>query len=237
MNVSAEEKIMYEVMKALYDSGIPVSFKGSMVLKACLMEAGFTDDTRHTVDIDGNWNSETPPSSGQMVDSFQKALDDHGISLSVGLYRMYGEGRSAGFELKTKDTEEILFTMDIDVNRPVVPTQIYEIAGVKFIGVAPKQMIADKISVISSDKIFRRIKDVVDMYYISQVFEFNADEVLKTLNDCGRKLENFNGFINRTEDLRHSYDKFRFSGGVNKPAFEEVYDSVKTFIKDIIPNS
>ena len=43
-------------------------------------------------------------------------------------------------------------------------------------------------------------------------------------------------FINRTEDLRHSYDKFRFSGGVNKPAFKEVYDSVKTFIKDIIPN-
>ena len=27
MNISAEEKIMYTVMKALYDSGIPISFK------------------------------------------------------------------------------------------------------------------------------------------------------------------------------------------------------------------
>ena len=52
MTATAEEKLMYEVMKAIYESGIPISFKGSMVLKACLMEAGFTDDTRHTVDID-----------------------------------------------------------------------------------------------------------------------------------------------------------------------------------------
>ena len=35
MNITPEEKLMYDVMKALYDSGIPVNFKGSMVLKAC----------------------------------------------------------------------------------------------------------------------------------------------------------------------------------------------------------
>lgn len=45
MNLTAEEKLMYKVMKAIYDSGIPISFKGSMVLKACLMETGFTEDT------------------------------------------------------------------------------------------------------------------------------------------------------------------------------------------------
>ena len=63
MNITAEEKIMYQVMKAVYDSGIPISFKGSMVLKACLLEVGYTDETRHTVDIDANWNSDTPPTS------------------------------------------------------------------------------------------------------------------------------------------------------------------------------
>lgn len=45
---------MYEVMRAIYDSGIPINFKRAMVLKACLMEAGYTEDTRHTVDIDAN---------------------------------------------------------------------------------------------------------------------------------------------------------------------------------------
>lgn len=74
MNITAEEKMMYQVMKAIYDSGIPISFKGSMVLKACLIEAGYSDDTRHTVDIDANWNSDTPPTSKQMVESLQKRL-------------------------------------------------------------------------------------------------------------------------------------------------------------------
>ena len=31
MNMTAEEKLMYTVMKAIYDSGIPVSFKGLSV--------------------------------------------------------------------------------------------------------------------------------------------------------------------------------------------------------------
>ncbi len=85
MNISSEEKIMYKVMKALYDSGIPISFKGSMVLKAFLTEAGYSNDTRHTVDIDGNWNSDAFPTAEQMVDSFQKALDDNNLELEVSI--------------------------------------------------------------------------------------------------------------------------------------------------------
>ena len=41
MNVSTEEKLMYDVMKAIYESGIPISFKGSIVLKECLIESGY----------------------------------------------------------------------------------------------------------------------------------------------------------------------------------------------------
>ena len=163
MNITAEEKMMYDVMKAIYESDIPVNFKGSMVLKACLIEAGYTEDTRHTVDIDGNWNSDTPPSADQMVDSLQRAIDKSKIELKVSIYRMYGEGRSAGFNLTDKTTDEILFTMDVDVNRPMPPTKIYEIQGIRFCGVSPIQMIADKTAVVSTDKVFRRIKDVVDL--------------------------------------------------------------------------
>ena len=235
MNISAEEKLMYTVMKAIYDSGIPMNFKGSMVLKACLMEAGFTEETRHTVDIDANWYSDTAPSEEQMVDSLQKALRNCAINLNVSLYQMYGEGRSAGFELSDTTTGDVLFTMDIDVNRPATKTKIYEVNGVHFCGVAPSQMIADKISAISTDKVFRRIKDVVDLYYISKVFAFNKAEVLETLKTSGRNLDSFNGFLHRTEDLQHSYEKFRFSGEVDKPPFDEVYRSVKAYVKDILP--
>ena len=75
MKISAEEKLMYNVMKVIYESGIPISFKGSMVLKACLIEAGYDNDTRHTVDIDGNWNSDEQPPAEQMVESLLKAID------------------------------------------------------------------------------------------------------------------------------------------------------------------
>ena len=134
MKITAEEQLMYNFMKAIYESGIPISFKGSMVLKACLMEAGFTNDTRHTVDIDANWYSDEWPSGEQMEESIQKALRSSKINLNVRLYRMYDEGRSAGFELSDPSSDEKLFTMDIDVNRPIVETRIYEIEEIRFRG-------------------------------------------------------------------------------------------------------
>ena len=198
MNITAEEKLMYEAMKAIYDSGIPVSFKGSMVLKACLIEAGYSEETRHTVDIDANWNSDTPPTAEQLVESLQKAITKSGLDLTVSIYRMYGEGRSAGFELADNDSGEILFTMDVDVNRPIPPTKIYEVAKIRFCGVAPIQMISDKIVVVSSDKVFRRIKDVVDLYYCSKLFAIDRDVILQTVNASGRTIGKFNGFLHRS---------------------------------------
>lgn len=236
MNLTAEEKLMYKVMKAIYDSGIPISFKGSMVLKACLMETGFTEDTRHTVDIDANWNSDTLPTAEQMVESLQSAIKKYGINLEVSIYRMYGDGRSAGFELTDRETGETLFSIDIDVNRPVPPTKLYEVEGLHFRGVSPSQMIADKVSAISTDKVFRRVKDVIDLYYLSKVFVFDKTVVLQTVKNNGRTLDTFNGFLHRTEDLQHAYEKFRFEGGVNKPPFDEVYRAVKSYITPVLPN-
>ena len=235
MNITAEEKLMYEAMKAIYDSGIPVSFKGSMVLKACLIEAGYSEEIRHTVDIDANWNSDTAPTAEQLVESLQKALTDNGIGLTVSLHRMYGERRSAGFELADSSSGEVLFTMGMDVNRPNPPKKIYEVAGIRFCGVAPIQMIADKVATISTGRVFRRIKDVVDLYYISKVFAFDSAAVMQTLKDDGRSLEKFDGFLRHPEELQHSYEKFRFTGDVSKPPFEEVYHTVKMYIRDVLP--
>lgn len=235
MHITAEENLMYKVMKAVYDSGIPISFKGSMVLKACLMEAGSSEDTRHTVDIDANWNSDTPPSAEQMTQSLQNAINKSGMDLDVSIFRMYGEGRSAGFDLTDRATGETLFSMDIDVNRPIPPTKLYEVDGLCFRGVSSSQMIADKVAAISTDKVFRRVKDVVDLYYISKVFCFDRTDVMQTLKNSGRALDSFNGFLHRTGELKHSYEKFRFAGGVDKPLFEEVYSTVKTYIRDVLP--
>ena len=235
MNLSAEEKLMYAVMNAVFSSGIPIDFKGAMVLKACLLEAGFPDEIRHTADIDANWYSDSPPSVEQLVESLEAALQKNGINLHVDLYRMYGEGRSAGFELSDPSTGEILFTIDMDVNRPVQPAQIYEVAGLRFRGISPDQMLADKISAISTGKVFRRIKDVVDLYYLSQVFELDLNRLQQTLLSSGKILEDFHSFLGADDELRHAYEKFRFTGGVSKPPFDEVYVKVKAYLKDVLP--
>ena len=235
MTISSEEKLMYEVMNAIFQSGIPIDFKGAMVLKACLMDAGFHEDIRHTADIDANWYSDTMPSPEQMVESIETALHKAGIDMNVTLYRMYGEGRSAGFELVLPSTNEVLFTMDMDVNRPIQQTRLYEIAGLRFRGISPSQILADKIAAISTNKVFRRIKDVVDLYYLSKVFPFERDDLMQTLHDSGRHLENFDGFLHRNDDLKHAYEKFRVTGDVRKPDFDEVYVAVKAYIKPILP--
>lgn len=148
---------------------------------------------------------------------------------------MYGEKCSAGFELKDKLSGETLFTMDIDVNRPVTPTKIYEMEEIRFRGILPLQMMADKLTVLSTDKVFRRIKDVIDVYYLSKIFAFNSANVLEAINNSGRSLGDFQGFLYRIEELKHSYEKFRFSGDVKKPHFDEVYHNVKEYIEDVLP--
>jgi hypothetical protein len=233
--MNSKEKLMYEVMKAIYEQSMPICFKGSMVLKACLLEAGYVEEVRHTVDIDANWNSDTPPSADTMVSALQTAIDKAGIDANVRIYRMYGEGRSAGFTFADRETDEELFLMDMDVNRPIPDTQIYEIEGLRFRGVSPTQMIADKVSAISTEKVFRRIKDVVDLYYLSKVFSFDKADVLRTLKANGRKLDHFQGFLQQQEELRHAYEKFRLGGDVHKPPFDEVYAAVKKFLKDVLP--
>lgn len=224
---------MYQIMKSIYDYSAPINFKGSMVIKACLCEMGYFEQTRHTVDIDGNWNSEYNPTKEEMVEVLQEAINEVDSNINVEAFRMYGDGRSAGFNIKKNGI--ILFTMDIDVNRPKSLTKIYEVNNLHFRGVSPVQIMADKIFVLSTNRIFRRVKDLLDIYYFSQICDFNSFEVNNTIKNSGRQLDNFDAFLNRTDEIEHAYSKFLVAEDVLKPSFSEVYDTVFNYIKDVLP--
>ena len=235
MDYRSIEQEMYKVMSAIYDSGIPIDFKGAMVLHAYLYEKGYSDEEiRPTKDIDANWISDVPPTMEQITSSLQKVLDNNCIDLIVQSFRSYGEGRSAGFDFIDKDTAAVVFTMDMDVNRPEAGLRLYEVGRFKFNGVVVEQMLADKISVVSTDKVFRRIKDVIDLYYLSKCCNVDIREIESVLKKTNRMLSDFNAFLNRKEELEHSYNKFRFDGDVEKPNFEVVYDAVNQYISDFI---
>ncbi len=151
------------------------------------------------------------------------------------MVRMYGEGKPAGFKLYDRESKDLLFTMDMDVKGPVSNTTMFELSDVHFRGIAPLQMLADKVTVVSSDKVFRRIKDVIDLYYLSSVVNFDGDAVTQTIDESGRELGDFNAFLHRKDELQHAYDKFRFGDGVYKPTFDEIYQTVHSFIKELLP--
>ena len=230
------EEMMYKVMTAIYDSGLPIGFKGSLVLKAFLRNAGFEDDLRITKDIDANWSSSDFPSDQEVVNALQKAVNRTDLGLVVTMTRQYGEGISAGFVFSNSETGNSVFSMDMDINRQPIPsTQIYEDSSFHFRGVLPSRMIADKVTVVSSDKVFRRVKDVIDLYYFSSVVDLDADKVMKTIEESGRELGDFNAFLHRKDELQHAYDKFRLGKDVYKPPFDEVYQSVHSFLKELLP--
>lgn len=90
------------------------------------------------------------------------------------------------------------------------------------------------MSVVSGDKVFRRVKDLIDLYYIAQVYKPDWQEILQAVEDSGRNLGSFEGFFTRTEELRHAYNKFRFDGEVFKPVFEDVYQIVRDYIAEVL---
>lgn len=59
-------------------------------------------------------------------------------------------------------------------------------------------------------------------------------EVLQTLENNGRVLGSFSAFLNRQDELRHAYKKFRFTGNADKPLFDDVYGTVKLYIMEVL---
>ena len=229
------ENEMYRVMTALSSGDVPVDFKGAMVLHAFLYENGFSETAvRPTRDIDANWLSDTPPSMDEIVSAFQRVLDQNNIPFTVKYYRAYGEGKSAGLDFCSKDSGNTVFTMDMDINRPEAGTRYYAVGNFRFRGVVVEQILADKISAISTEKVFRRVKDVIDLYYLSQCFSMDSEKVKAVMSQTGRAPAGFEGFLNHIDDVEHAYEKFRFAGGAEKPKFSDVYITVKTYISDFL---
>ena len=234
MNLEIE---MYRVMAALSSGDVPVDFKGAMVLHAFLYENGFSETAvRPTRDIDANWLSDTPPSMNEIVSAFQQVLDQKHIPLTVKYYRAYGDGKSAGLDFCSQDTGNTIFTMDMDINRPEAGIRYYNVESFRFRGVVVEQILADKISAISTDKVFRRLKDVIDLYYLSQCFTIDPEKVMAVMSQTGRRAAGFDGFLNHVDELEHAYEKFRFAGGSEKPMFSNVYGKVKAYISDFLPH-
>jgi hypothetical protein len=93
-------------------------------------------------------------------------------------------------------------------------------------------VIADKISVVSSDKIFRRAKDLIDLYALSHCVSVKTADIRAIWERENRAPGVFDAFRNRQGELRHSYEKLRRVDA--KPDFDVIYDYLTRFLTPFI---
>ena len=221
------ERLMYEIMGSISALNVPIVFKGALVTKLVLAENQFSDISRETGDIDANWIG-TPPKSEYLVDVISKALSNVSDSLHAKLTREYGDKKSAGIIVMDSTTNDPGIEMDISINK-IQESKTYTYGDLTITGVLPTEILADKICVLSSRKIFRRAKDLVDIYALAHCVEVRTSEIYESHERNGRILGSFTEFNTRKDDLNHAYQKLR--GIENKPQFEDVYQYVSKFVQ------
>jgi len=229
--MTEKEKLMYQIMGEITKSGAPIVFKGAMVTKLILEEGGYTALERQTKDIDANWIGEHPSMDAlvKTINTSLGALEDKVIAVS---FRDYGEKMSAGVSLREKTSGDELFSLDIDM-RAICGSRMYHRGEMSIRGVLVNEILSDKISVLSDQMIFRRAKDMVDVYALSQCVEVQVSEIIRTTRSRpDRVIGAFTEFTNRRDELEHAYEKLR--GITNKPPFNQLYQYLKVFLQPFI---
>lgn len=227
------EKTMLDVMAELTLAHAPIAFKGAMLLKVAIEESSPISVVRETRDLDGDWLQKSV-SMEQMKNIVEKAVQSVNPDLSVCVFREFAENKSAGFWILNRDQER-LFSIDLGI-RPHPFQQNYQISyqgKPLFIrGATLPKMLADKICAISSPKVFRRAKDLVDVYILSHCKGFDLLDVHRLTHANGRTPGTFEEFCSRKDDLKHAYEKL--ANVENKPDFQSLYDRVNLFLKPFI---
>jgi hypothetical protein len=227
-----QETIMYQILGAVFAMDAPIVFKGALITKLVLVERGFASVGRQTKDIDASWVG-APPSMTYLTETINqallsfRALSPLGPELLAIPEREYNEKRTAGFSVvDTASGKEIVF-MDIGV-WPVAGSKVYHHGEIAIRGVLPTEILADKISVLSGRYIFRRAKDMVDVYALAHCTRIATSDIYEIQKMKGRELEDFSEFYSRQQDVEHAYNSLK--GVEGKPAFAELYAYLEKFI-------
>lgn len=233
----------YSVEEIMLDflNGITVVYKNTFALRGCMclkMQLDFKNDIRGTRDLD--------------MDFFTKddweffvynccAIATNYSKLGVRYYLVSRRGFNKnpnGDSLKLKgvmDDKEYLFKLDMNIKNPVEYDDGEH--GLKISRL--NDIIGDKLSVLYTPKSCRRIKDLIDIYYIAKYVNIESlnslCEFLRQKDVIQNVLSLHSCFImdkTNYDVLNHAYSKYTFYAGV-KPEFCDVYKLALNFIEPI----
>lgn len=220
-------EFLYSVMEELSKAGVPIVFKGAMVLNLAIRNNNPSNVERVTRDIDGDWVGESPTME-KMGKALQSAVKKVDSSLDIQINRVFGERKSAGFKIVNENKEKIA-SIDLSVRQNhFCEPYISYVNGISINGASLSKMLSDKIYAISGENICRRMKDVLDIYIISFITEIDSDELQQIWRETGRKLGNFEEYKTKSAELKEAYNKMK--GIKNKPDFFDVYNRVSKVV-------
>lgn len=219
---------MIRLIEELSNMRTPIIFKGAMVLKTAISGVPINTE-RMTRDIDGDWISEAP-SMVRLTDIINKALSNVDGTLKAVAYRDYGNGKSAGFNIINSRDKKV-FSIDISVKQnPYYRTYTTGINHVEFYGATPEKMFADKMRAVSTRAVYRRAKDLYDLYLLSVLPRYSSIKIMEILQN--NKLGNFEDFKTGFANIEYAYNKLERI--TNKPNFKIVYARVYEFTRPFI---
>ena len=216
-------EFLYRVMEEMSKAGVPIVFKGAMVLNLAIRGNNPSKVERTTRDIDGDWTGEFPTME-EMENILRSAVKRVDSSMDVQTSRDFGERKSAGFRIINENGEKVAgVDLSVRQNRFCRPYISY-VNGVSLKGASLSKMLSDKIYAISGESVCRRMKDILDIYVMSFITQIDVDELRQIWRETGRKLGDFETYKTKYAELNEAYDKMK--GIKNKPDFIEVYTQV-----------
>lgn len=220
------EKFLYELIFELSKEKAPIVFKGGLALKNLLQLSNKEINVdRRTIDIDGNWIENYDKES--ITNIIDKALKKIEPSYYLECTREALENQSLGYKVCDANGDVVTkIDLDIKDNPFFITININDII-IKYSSL--DKIMADKISVLSGEHLFRRVKDILDIYLIINNSVVNKDRVDEVLEFDNRILGNFELFLTKEKELKHAYDLL--IGIENKPDFDLVYANVKEYLK------
>lgn len=221
------EDILYSIVEELSKDNLPIVFKGALALKELLyLNNPNIKIERNTVDIDANWIEKYD--KNLIEKSLNKAIKRVNNKYTIQLVREPNEMRSMGFKV-LDENKSVITKIDIDIkdNPFYVVCKIKDI-DIKFSNL--NRIMADKLLCISKEHVFRRVKDILDIYMIIIDNEIKYKEVMQVLDYEHRKLGDFSTMIDNKQKIKEAYDKL--VGIKNKPDFDIVWNKVVDYLND-----
>ena len=224
--MTEKEKTMYQILGAICEANAPIIFKGALITKLILAENGYTSLERKTVDIDANWIG-TPPPVSEIENIINRSLITLDGRFRAEIFREYDDKKSAGLYIIENETNDKVVKMDIDI-KPICGSKTYHYGEIGIRGVLANEILADKISVLSGRLVFRRAKDLIDVYALTHCVKVQTAEIFEVIANKSLVLDSFAEFLTRWKDIEHAYNKL--SGIDGKPPFNDVYPYLKKFV-------